>query len=402
MTGLLGSSSGGQSIPVVWKGVMPRAAQGSPLTPYEAQEEHGLYKLVLVVAEACNLRCTYCYAEGGPYGRDVSLMSEETARGAVREMFRRYRPIRTLQFFGGEPTLNLKAMSAAVDEVNRMAEAGHISSPPRFSIVTNAARLTDELLHFYADTDMLITVSHDGPRDVQDAQRPTVRGDGSYDAVDASLNRLKEAGIAFDVQCTYTRKHMLGGYRIPDLVRWFHERGAQLIHIVPVTVPAGDELDVFFSDVFDDMVDGFREAVRMAFRSMDDGGTLRFGMVHEALQLLQRGKTESPHYCNAGVSTLTVAADGEVYPCFMFINKQGFVMGHVDGTHELGAFARDPKHGRDFGCPGREFMMSGQIRPFQRDHKLKQAVVDEVLTCLSDRLAQAEEELGLRPSTAMA
>jgi len=365
------------------------------LTPYRAEGTHGLYKLVLVVAEACDLRCTYCYAEGGPYGRNVSVMTPEVARQAVRDMFRRYRPIRTLQFFGGEPSLNLPAMVAAVDEIRELASAGEIESSPRFSIVTNAARLTDELLTFYVDTDMLITVSHDGPQEVHDALRPTTAGTGSFCTVNDTLRGFKEAGIRFDVQCTYTRKHMLAGYRVPDLVKWFHELGGQLIHIVPVSVPEGSPLDVWFAEDFDEMIDGFREAVRMTFRAIDEGRSLRFGMVQEAMQLLRRGKTESPHYCNAGVTTLTVAANGEVYPCFMFINKKGFVMGDVKVGHELGAFARDPAHGVDFGCPGREFMMSGEIRPFKRDDVLKRAIVDELLKCLDERLAVAELQLGL-------
>lgn len=382
-------------IPLVWNGTMPHAAHGSPLTAVEPVAGQGLYKLVLVVAEACNLRCTYCYAEGGPYGREVSVMAPETARSAVREMFGRHAPIQTLQFFGGEPSLNLAAMEAAVHEVRQMVGEGALQASPQFSIVTNGALLTDDLLRFYVDSDMLITVSHDGPQEIQDNLRPRAAGGGTFDQVDRTLDRFRAAGLRFDVQCTYTRKHMLAGYRVPDLVRWFHERGAQLIHVVPVSVPEGSDLDVWFSEGYEDMLAGFREAVRMTFEAVDTGSPLRFGMVQEAMQLLRRGQAESKHYCNAGVTTLTVAANGEIYPCFMFINKQGFVMGNVGGTHELGAFRRNDLHGADFGCPGREFMMSGEIRPFQRDDLLKKAVVEELLACLDERLRIAEAQLGL-------
>jgi uncharacterized protein len=390
----MSSSIGATPLPLVWKGTMPRAAQALPLTVCHATDQ-GLYKLVLVVAEACNLRCTYCYAEGGPYGRDVSVMTPDTARRAVREMFTRHRPIQTLQYFGGEPSLNLAAMQAAADEVLTMVREGELTAAPRLSIVTNGAHLTDELLHFYKSRDVLITVSHDGPQDVQDALRPNSTGGGTFGNVDQTLARFRDAGIRFDIQCTYTRKHILAGYRVPDLVTWFHERGGQLIHIVPVSVPEGSDLDVWFTDGFDDMVEGFREAVRMTFHALDEGRPLRFGMVQEAMQLLRRDRHESKHYCNAGVTTLTVAANGEVYPCFMFINKHGFVMGRVGEGHHLGAFARRPEHGTDYGCPGREFMMSGQIRPFHRDDALKRAVLDEVLTCLDERLTRVEAELGV-------
>ncbi len=43
-----------------------------------------LTTLVLEVAQACNLRCTYCYAGGGSYGGEARLMRPELARRAAR------------------------------------------------------------------------------------------------------------------------------------------------------------------------------------------------------------------------------------------------------------------------------------------------------------------------------
>jgi uncharacterized protein len=380
---------------LIWAGSMPRSVANMPMMPYQTPANHGLYKLVLVVAEACNLRCTYCYAEGGPYGKAVSVMTQDIARQAVRHMFGQYNPIRTLQFFGGEPTLNIPAMRAGVDEVRSLIAHHTITSPPRFAVVTNGFRMSDALLDFYSNTEMMITVSHDGPEQVQNALRPGKHGETSFTDVSATLKRLKQAEIPFDIQCTYTAKHSSAGYRVPDLLEYFHDIGARLIHIVPVSVPKGNDLDVYFSDHFSDMVQGYRDAVKISFRSLQQGHNIRFGMLEEAAQLLKPGKTESNHYCNAGVTTLTVAANGDVYPCFMFINKHGFQMGHIKSNHALAAFARDPQYHSDFGCPGREFLMSGQITPFRPDEILKRAVVDEFIKCVSEYLDKTEAALGI-------
>lgn len=378
--------------PVVWEGRMPRYAAHLPMKPERTPDQHGLYKLVLTVAQSCNLRCTYCYAEGGAYGPDTERMTQDTAARAIRRFFSDYEPIRTLQFFGGEPTLNLPAMRAAVAEVRAMSSEGALSAEPRYGIVTNAYRLTDELVEFYKDVGMKITVSHDGPPDVQDVQRPGVRGEPSWEKVDQNLARLRAEGIPFDVQCTLTRAHLLRGYTVPWLLRYFHELGASKINIVPVSVPRGDDLDVFFSEMFDEMVRGYQEAVRLTFAAKRAGSNLKFGMVEEALTLLEPGKLDSRHYCQAGVSTLTVAANGDVYPCFMFINKPDFHLGNVEDGHTLASFARDPKHGVDFGCPGRQFMMNGEISPFPPDQVLKNAVVDAVLDCVSEALEVLERQ----------
>lgn len=385
---------------LVWNDKMPRIASQDPMQAVVPQGKHPLNKLVLTVAQACNLRCTYCYAEGGPYGADISRMSEETARLAMRSMFTRYEPIKTLQFFGGEPTLNIAAMKAAVAEVRTLIIDKIIDYEPRYTIVTNMLRLSDELLDFYKDTNMKITASHDGPAEVQNALRPLVSGDHSFNDVMNNVDRLRLNGIEFDIQCTFTRKHILTGHRVPRLLRYFHELGAAKINIVPVAVPRNDELDVFFSEVFPEMVKDYQEAVRLTFAAKKAGAALRFGMVEEVLSLLQKGKLESKHYCNAGVSTLTIGANGDVYPCFMFINKDSFHLGHIETDHRLAAFARDPKSGTDFGCPGRHFMMNGAITPFTPDQILKNAVIDTVMDCVSEALDDLEAEHGRSASEA--
>lgn len=379
---------------LIWEGVMPHTAVDSPMTPYKASENHALNKLVLVVAESCNLRCTYCYAEGGPYGKTVSVMSKETARDSIRRIFTKYSPIKILQFFGGEPTLNLGAMQAAADEVRSLTVKQNITTLTRFAIQTNAFRMTKELINFYHETDMIITVSHDCPEEVQNTLRPGTHGEASFDTVSANLNRLRDENIEFDIECTYTRKHASTGYRIPDLVEYFQNLGARLVHIVPVSVPKGNYLDVYFSEYFEDMVQGYREATRTSFCALQEGHNIHFGMFAETVKLVV-GKTGSEHYCNAGVTTLTVAANGDVYPCFMFINKKGFLLGHVNGEHSLAGFARNPKDGMDYGCPGREFMMNGKIVPFSPDQILKQAVMDEVVIGISAYLDEIETEMGI-------
>lgn len=382
--------------PLIWEGRMPRESHRLQMVEVQQPEgRQGLYKLVLTVAQACNLRCTYCYAEGGPYGADVSQMNEATARKAIRSFFTRYDPIDMLQFFGGEPSLNLRAMQAAVAEVRAMVNDGAPSEEPRYGIVTNLLRLTDDLIDFYRDTRMKITVSHDGPESVQNAQRPGLRGEDSHAAVEQNLARLRDVGAPFDVQCTYTRRHFLESFSVPDLVSYFRNLGAVRVDIVPVTVPKGDPLDVFYSEAFEPMVEGYRQAVYDCFKDICAGRPHRFGMVDEALSLLRPGRGNSEHYCNAGVTTLTVAANGDVYPCFMFINKPGFKLGRVDDNHTLAAFARDPEKGIDKGCPGRQFMMNGEIAPFGPDDRLKQAVVDTVLECVDTMLTAEERRLGL-------
>ena len=58
---------------------------------------------IAVVTKRCNLRCTYCHAEGGASSEDMSI---ETAGRVLQYLFDVRNNSVTLEFQGGEPLLN--------------------------------------------------------------------------------------------------------------------------------------------------------------------------------------------------------------------------------------------------------------------------------------------------------
>jgi uncharacterized protein len=63
--------------------------------------------MMLIITEACNLRCSYCYEQSSSY-RPRNNMTWATAKHAVDFFFAQVSPKmnRThITFFGGEPTL---------------------------------------------------------------------------------------------------------------------------------------------------------------------------------------------------------------------------------------------------------------------------------------------------------
>jgi sulfatase maturation enzyme AslB (radical SAM superfamily) len=61
--------------------------------------------LLLNIANICNMKCTYCFARDGSYGRKGSLMTRETADRVLSRLETRPR-LKDVTFFGDEPTLN--------------------------------------------------------------------------------------------------------------------------------------------------------------------------------------------------------------------------------------------------------------------------------------------------------
>ncbi|WP_318503287.1 4Fe-4S cluster-binding domain-containing protein [Bacillus sp. T3] len=88
----------------------------SPPAPKNT-EKMPVKTLVLHLVNECNLRCTYCYADGGEYGAPKKYMSEATAKQAVDYLLEHsyQEDSVTIVLFGGEPFINWKVLKYVVE-----------------------------------------------------------------------------------------------------------------------------------------------------------------------------------------------------------------------------------------------------------------------------------------------
>jgi uncharacterized protein len=161
-----------------------------PLAPFP------LTTMVLNVTNQCNLSCTYCYEYGEDKivdtenGRQPKFMTEETARASVDFMLKESgaNKLAHITFFGGETLLNFPVLARTVAYARqRAAEEG---KDVDFSLTTNATLLKPEIIEFLAEERIGVTISIDGPRDLQDKFRVFHNGAGSYDVVAPKIKEL--------------------------------------------------------------------------------------------------------------------------------------------------------------------------------------------------------------------
>ena len=161
-----------------------------PLTPFP------LTTMVLNVTNQCNLSCTYCYEYGEDKivdtenGKQPKFMSEETARESVEFMLKESgdNKVAHITFFGGETLLNFPVLQKTIAYARqRGAELG---KEVDFSLTTNATLLKPEIIEFLAENHVGVTISIDGPREVQDKFRVFHNGTGSYDVVAPKIKEL--------------------------------------------------------------------------------------------------------------------------------------------------------------------------------------------------------------------
>lgn len=147
--------------------------------------------LVLGVTDDCMLRCDYCvfgehYEEFRNHG--VRRMSLDTARRAVAEFLGHSVDDPAIGFYGGEPLLEF----GLIKEVVQFGEqrAAELGKRVFWNISTNAVILDREKRRFLCEHRFLVSISLDGPKELNDRYRVFAHPDpsnkerrGSFDTV---------------------------------------------------------------------------------------------------------------------------------------------------------------------------------------------------------------------------
>jgi uncharacterized Fe-S cluster-containing radical SAM superfamily protein len=145
-----------------------------------------LQTLVVNVTNQCNLACTYCYEYGEDKivdtenGKQPKFMSEATARDAVEFALRESRdnPRAHITFFGGETLMNFPVLKSTIAYARQ--RAAEVGKDIDFSLTTNATLLRPDVIEFLATERVGVTISIDGPEEMQDKFRVFNNGTGSY------------------------------------------------------------------------------------------------------------------------------------------------------------------------------------------------------------------------------
>ena len=145
-----------------------------------------LQTLVVNVTNQCNLACTYCYEYGEDKivdttnGQQPKFMSEATARDSVEFALRESRENKHahITFFGGETLMNFPVLKSTIAYARQ--RAAEVGKEIDFSLTTNATLLQPDVIEFLANERVGVTISIDGPEEMQDKFRVFNNGQGSY------------------------------------------------------------------------------------------------------------------------------------------------------------------------------------------------------------------------------
>ncbi len=288
--------------------------------------------LCLHIAHDCNLACRYCFAQEGEYHGQRALMSFETGKAALDFLIANSGSRRNLEvdFFGGEPTMNLDVVRQLV-KYGREQEKIH-NKNFRFTLTTNGVLLNEDIMEF-ANREMAnVVLSIDGRKEVNDRMRPFRSGTGSYDLIVPKFQKFAESRNQerYYVRGTFTHHNLDFSRDVLHLA----DLGFKQISVEPVVAPQTEDYAIREEDL-PQLFEEYDALAKEVIRRKKEGRGFEF--FHFMIDL-KGGPCVAKRLsgCGSGTEYLAVTPWGDLYPCHQFVGNEKFRMGNVkDGVQNI-------------------------------------------------------------------
>lgn len=312
-------SSEGIEIPLSRVAAFFQAARDAML--FEKPEHDGLQgawgqrkleALYVHLTNRCNLQCSYCYRESSP---SLAILHDPGRFSRALEYLQPFAVSgMEVTFSGGEPLMH-PGFKEIVETSSRLGYTNRL--------LTNGTLITDDLADFLRTHFRSVKVSLDGPNDEIHSR---TRGKGNFSRVIHNIDRLAQRGIRVVVQVTLTKESLPGADEINLVLPDLPNVAVRFTPLLPMGRGTGLESESIDNEEFY----GFS-------KTQGQGGRYVRGRRN-------RG-------CHAGAGSLSVADNGDVYPCHLF---------HA-GPFLFGNIFRDPFEEIFFGERNRAFAQSMDV-----------------------------------------
>lgn len=287
--------------------------------------EAPIKSMCLNISHDCNLRCEYCFAAQGDFGHGRKLMPFEVGKAAIDFLIKHSanRHNLELDFFGGEPLMNLDVVKKVV-EYARSIEKEH-NKNFRFTMTTNGILLDDDSIDFINREMSNVVLSLDGRKEVNDRLRPTVNKKGSYDIIVPKYQKLvaERGDKEYYVRGTFTKYNL----DFTDDVMHLNELGFDQISVEPVVTDPELPYALTESDL-PAIAEKYEKLSKILIERKKNGTSFNF--FHFMIDLDQGPcAIKRLRGCSCGNEYVAVTPEGDIYPCHQFVGMDEWKMGSV-------------------------------------------------------------------------
>lgn len=270
-------------------------------------------QLALFLTTSCNADCIYCYAKSE---LKPIRMSFETAKKGITFVAKKNEPLDLLFFGGGEPTLEFELMKKSKNYAERLCKkiSLHIQSNGVFS---------EQVLDWLIENKANVTISCDGPPEIQDMQRPLKGGNKSSSIVEKTIKGFVEKYDAkkIGIRATITKYSV---NRLMEIIEYFDRLGVKKIALDPFIKSAESQRN----NLQEVKPKSFSENFLKALEFSEQIGVR---LSSSFLSLNRR-----PYICGFSLPQFCLTPDGFVTSCLETISSnigpQEFIYGRLTGN----------------------------------------------------------------------
>ncbi len=291
------------------------------------QSQISVEMMYLLVSDACNLKCTYCFEDAPkkPANFKPENMTKEVAQasidffGRLANKYGKPDKSKVIHFYGGEPLINFGVVKSATKYIRRL-EAEIFPYGCDLVIITNGILVTEEIAAFLAENNITVGLSVDGPESVNNLYRlPKNKRINVYKKIAYAYKILKKQGVKIGFSVTLT----------PEAINHFDE--FLNFFVFEFGICDGISLNILHYNNFvkptPDYYVRAAECQIRAFELFREKGIYEERMMRKVQAFVDR----HPIYADCGVvgSQIVVSPDGQVGVCQDFVKPRTYFQGSV-------------------------------------------------------------------------
>ncbi|MCL1999398.1 MAG: radical SAM protein [Turicibacter sp.] len=268
---------------------------------------------MLLANTNCNLNCSYCF-ERNIKNHTAIVANDDKVYNFIQNIVNKvgYKNL-SLEFTGGEPTLNMKFIENLVCKINSTYTT---TLNLRYSMITNGTMLNDEILCFLNENLFSIQISLDGDKRSHDRERTSLAFGKTYDLITNNISNILKnyTNIGLKIRINLSKNNCKYiDLLLSDLEKlgWFEEHRDRIaIYYDFVDVPKHDFLYTTDTIILTEILPIYAKSISMGFK-------------HEF------------KYINAGKcmikskNSITIHSNGDLYKCYSLVGYEDFIKDNI-------------------------------------------------------------------------
>ncbi|WP_054741508.1 radical SAM/SPASM domain-containing protein [Cellulosilyticum ruminicola] len=261
-------------------------------------------------------------------------MVEKALRFIYYDYMPQYKKYRIDFVSGGEPLLNFDVIKYVKQVGDKLYK--ETNKPLELWVATNGTLLTDETVKYLDENNINIGISLDGDKMQHDLLRVDINGKGTYERVVNNIKKIKASKV-------YSRhtKDIWGLVVITsktkslvDILRHHYGLGFRNVQMKIVRLEKESEYAInsecveqvkeMYTELFDfftaQLEDQSITYLKMILNDNDFAGKI-------VRRLLLRYVVQNR--CQAGKNKVSIAANGDIYPCDSFVGMEKYKIGNI-------------------------------------------------------------------------